>query len=166
VPDRRVPPVGANPRALFLSLSFAALSPSLSPCARDQPSSATAHQGPPPFRDPHRVCSLGKLRCITRSSGRPLNRPFLLWCAQSALTGALLVQPESRRRRPASSPCPSFRLCVPGTPLKVTVLAPTLFSPISHLPSRDCSSEYPPACPELPFAVWPPHPHSHKTDPP
>jgi hypothetical protein len=114
---------------------------------------------------PRRVRSLGKLRHITCSSGRSLNRPFLLWCARSTLTGALLVEQESRHRQPASLPCPSFRLCVPRTPLKVTVLAPTLFSPVSHLPACDCSSEYPSACRELPFVVWPPHHRSHKTDP-
>jgi hypothetical protein len=85
---------------------------------------------------PRRVRSLGKLYRITRSSGHPLIHPFLIWCARSALTGALLVQSESRRRRPASSSRPCFCSCVPGTPLKVTILAPPYFplSPI-YLPA-------------------------------
>jgi hypothetical protein len=87
-----------------------------------------------------------------------LIHPFFLWCARSTLTGALLVQTESHRRRPASSPRPCFRSCVPGTPLKVTVLAPPLFSPVSHLLARNYSPEYPPARRELPSTVWPPHP--------
>jgi hypothetical protein len=113
---------------------------------------------------PCRALSLDKLHRITHSSGRPLVRPFLLWFAQSAFTGALLAQPESRRRRPTSSPRPSFRSCIPGTPLKVTVLAPPLFSPDSHLLARDCSPEYPRVRRELPSTVWPPHPRSHKTN--
>jgi hypothetical protein len=75
------------------------------------------------------------------------------------------VQPESRRRRPVSSPRPNFRSCVPETPFKVTILDPPLFSPVSHLPTRDCSPEYPTTRRELPSTVWPPHPRSHKTDP-
>ena len=112
-----------------------------------------------------RACSFDKLRRITRGSGRPLIRPFLLWIAWSALIGALLAQPESRRRRPASSPRPSLRSCVHGTSLKVTVLAPPLLFPVSHLPARDCSPEYSSFRRGLPFAIWSSQPRSHKTDP-
>jgi hypothetical protein len=120
---------------------------------------------PRPSLRPRRVRSLGKLRRITRGSGRPLIRPFLLWCARFALTGALLVQLESRCRRPTSSLHPSFCSCVPGTPLKVTVLARPLF-PLSRI--------YLPAIAHRSI-LWPTEnspppsvrltPRSHKTDP-
>jgi hypothetical protein len=61
-----------------------------------------------------------------------------LWFTWSTLTGSL---PQLRSRRPVSSPCPGRRSCVPQNSLKVTVLAPPLFSPILHLLARDCSPE-------------------------
>jgi hypothetical protein len=192
VPNRRVPPVSANLRALSPSLSLSRCSvgpiyrrrfsfararsfslprgphpsaPSVSLTSRPRsPRRGRTHDRafsshflkPRPFRSPHtarplpprsfvpsavlfrplsrpphatsrvplpfrnhrcaRVHSLDKICRITCSSGCPLMCPFLLWCAQSVFTGALLVQPESRHRRPASSSRPSFRSCVPGTP--------------------------------------------------
>jgi hypothetical protein len=114
---------------------------------------------------PCRARPLGKLRRITRSSGHPSVHPFPLWLVRSALTGALLTQPESHHHRPASSSRPSLRLYVLGTSLKVTVLASPLLFHVSHLPARDCSPEYSSVHQGLPSTVWSPQPRSHKTDP-
>jgi hypothetical protein len=49
-----------------------ALSPLLSPCAHEQPSSAAAHQGPPSFRDSHcaRVASVALVSSASPSVAR------------------------------------------------------------------------------------------------
>jgi hypothetical protein len=111
---------------------------------------------------PHRVRCLGKLRHITGNSGHPSVRPLPLWFAWSTLTGSL---PQLRCHRPMPSPCPDHCSCIPETSLKVTVLAPPLFSHVSHLLARDCSPEYSPVRRGLPFAARSPQSHSHKPDP-
>jgi hypothetical protein len=179
----RTPAVDASTSARFLATSarprpFRARTPlvhfPLLICAlsralalRAQPgSSAAAHRSSPPVPRPllgarHARC-LGKLRHITRNSGHPSIRPLPLWFAWSTLTGSL---PHLRHRRPMPSPCPDHRSCVPETSLKVTILTPPLFSPVSHLLARDCSPEYSPVHRGLPSAVQSPQSHSHKPDP-
>jgi hypothetical protein len=122
---------------------IAELSRPLSRPAHTTRQSAATHRSSPPVPrpslSPRRAHSLGKLYHITHSSRHRLVRPFLLWFAWSTLTDSL---PQLRRRRPVPSPCPGHRSCVLGTSVKVTVLASPLFSPVSHLPARDCSPEY------------------------
>jgi hypothetical protein len=80
-------------------------------------SSAAARRGlAPVLRSPssHRhVCCLGKLRLITRNPGHPSAHPLPLWFAWSALTGAFLAQPESRRCR--LKPCHRVPAAVQGS---------------------------------------------------
>jgi hypothetical protein len=161
-------PIRARTPLVHFPHSFAPtaeLSRPLSRPAHTTRQSAAAHRSSPPVPrpslSPRRTRSLGKLCHITRSSRHPSVRHFPLWFARSTLTGSL---PQLRRRRPVPSPCPGHRSCVPGTSLKVTVLAPPLFSPVSHLPAHDCSPEYSPVRRGLPSAVRSPQSHSHKPD--
>jgi hypothetical protein len=107
--------------------------------------SATARRRPlPVLRPPSRprfVQCHGELRLTVSCSGHPSVCPLPLCFVRSALTGAILVQPEPRRRRPVAS----LRLCrcfaIPALPLKVSnPLVPLIWSFLLYC-SRDCSPE-------------------------
>jgi hypothetical protein len=90
---------------------------------------------------PRPVPCHGEFRFAVSCSGHPSVCPSPLWFVRSALTRAILVQPEPCRRRPVVSL--RLRRCpvTPTLPLKVSnPLAPLIWSLLLCC-SRDCSPE-------------------------
>jgi hypothetical protein len=132
-----------NPLTLSLALPTRAESP------------ATARRRPlPVLRPPSRprpVLCNGEFRLAVSCSGHPLVCPSPLWFVWSALTGAILAQPEPCHRRPIASLRLRRCFATPVFPLKVSIpLVPLIWSFLLCW-SRDCSPELPRA------AVIPPH---------
>jgi hypothetical protein len=97
-------PHTTRPLPLLICTLNRALSPPLSLCAHDQPSSAAAHQGPPPFRDSHcaYVASVASVSSASPSAVR--NTP------RFAPSPSGLPGPHSPECFPCSrSPLPSTR---------------------------------------------------------
>jgi hypothetical protein len=93
------------------------------------------------------ACCLGECRLAFSYSRHPLVCPSPLWFAQSALTGAFLVQPEPRRRRPEAPSHPCRSPSVPEFALEMSTLLMPLFRQVSPQRPRTCS-------PELAVAPW------------
>jgi hypothetical protein len=110
-------------------------------------SSATAHRRLSsdlrPSLSPWPFCCLGEFCLAVSYSGHPLVCPSPLWFAQSALTGAFLAQPESRRRRPEPE-APSHPRRSPSVlefALKVSTLPMPLFRQVLPQSPCNCSPE-------------------------
>jgi hypothetical protein len=90
--------------------------------------------------------------------------PPPLWFARSALTGAVLTQPEPRRHRPEVPPHLHRRPRAPEFTLKVSNLPAPLIRPLLPFCPRDCSPELICAAVSPPRRVQRPLVLSHQRD--
>jgi hypothetical protein len=134
-----------NPLALSLSLSLP---------TRAESSATVRCRLLPVLRPPSRSCPVpchGEFCLAVSCSGHPSVCPSPLCFVRSTLTGAILAQPEPRRRRPVAS----LRLCrcfvTPTLSLNVSNPPVPLIWSFLFCCSRDCSPELPRA------AISPPH---------
>jgi hypothetical protein len=108
-------------------------------------SSATAHRRLlPVLRSSSRLCPVpchSEFRLAVSCSGHPSVCPFSLWFVRSALTGAILAQPEPHRRRPVVSLHLHRCSVTPSLPLKVSNPPTPLFWSLLLCCPRDCSPE-------------------------
>jgi hypothetical protein len=104
----------------------------------------TARRPLPVLRPPSRPRSVqchGELRLTASCSRHPSVRPLPLCLVRSALTGAIFVQPEPRRRRPVESLRLYRCFANPALPLKVRNQPVPLIWLSPLYCSRDCSPE-------------------------
>jgi hypothetical protein len=122
-----------NPLALSLALP-----------TRAESSATACHRLLPVLRSPSRMCRVpchSEFCLAVSCSEHPSVCPSPLWFVRSALTRAILAQPEPRRCCPVVSLCLRHCSVTPALPLKVSNPPAPLIWSLLLCCSRDCSSE-------------------------